>query len=97
MAMNNQQLIRTNVDLERQLHELKIERQHNDNEVKKDYFDAIEIGEEVVILNFKKGQHKTGLVVKIHQQTKRATIVTTNKRSGKEKVVQLLTNIKRKE
>ena len=93
MLTNNEQLIKTIVDLETQLRELKLELQ---NDKEDNYSDPIEIGEEVIILNPRKGQENSGVVVKLHQRTKRATIITTNKRGGEEKVVRLITNIERK-
>ena len=93
MLTNNEQLIKTIVDLEIQLRELKLELQNNEED---NYSNPIEIGEEVIILNPRKGQENSGVVVKLHRRTKRATIVTTNKRGGEEKVVRLITNIERK-
>ena len=93
MLTNNEQLIKTIVDLETQLRELKLELQNNEED---NYSNPIEIGEEVIILNPRKGQENSGVVVKLHRRTKRATIITTNKRGGEEKVVRLLTNIERK-
>ena len=93
MLMNNEQLIKTIVDLETQLRELKLELQNNEED---NYSNPIEIGEEVIILNPRKGQENSGVVVKLHRRTKRATIITTNKRGGEEKVVRLITNIERK-
>ena len=84
MLTNNEQLIKTIVDLEQQLRELKLELQHNEED---NYSNPIEVGEEVIILNPRKGQEKSGVVGKLHRKTKRATIVTTNKRGGEEKVV----------
>mgnify|MGYP001033751036 FL=1 len=93
MLTNNEQLIKTIVELEIQLRELKLELQNNEED---NYTNPIEVGEEVIILNPRKGQENSGVVVKLHRRTKRATIVTTNKRGGEEKVVRLLTNIERK-
>ena len=93
MLTNNEQLIKTIVDLETQLRELKLELQNNEED---NYYNPIEVGEEVIILNPRKGQENSGVVVKLHRRTKRATIVTTNKRGGEEKVVRLITNIERK-
>mgnify|MGYP000400610616 FL=1 len=93
MLTNNEQLIKTIVDLETQLRELKLELQNNEED---NYSNPIEVGEEVIILNPRKGQENSGVVVKLHRRTKRATIVTTNKRGGEEKVVRLITNIERK-
>ena len=84
MLTNNEQLIKTIVDLETQLRELKLELQNNEED---NYSNPIEVGEEVIILNPRKGQENSGVVVKLHRRTKRATIVTTNKRGGEEKVV----------
>jgi hypothetical protein len=84
MLTNNEQLIKTIVDLETQLRELKLELQNNEED---NYSNPIEIGEEVIILNPRKGQENSGVVVKLHRRTKRATIITTNKRGGEEKVV----------
>ena len=93
MLTNNEQLIKTIVDLETQLRELKLELQNNEEN---NYSNPIEVGEEVIILNPRKGQEKSGVVVKLHRRTKRATKVTTNRRGGEEKVVRLITNIERK-
>ena len=93
MLTNNEQLIKTIVELEIQLRELKLELQNNEED---NYTNPIEVGEEVIILNPRKGQENSGVVVKLHRRTKRATIITTNKRGGEEKVVRLLTNIERK-
>ena len=93
MLTNNEQLIKTIVELEIQLRELKLELQNNEED---NYSNPIEVGEEVIILNPRKGQENSGVVVKLHRRTKRATIVTTNKRGGEEKVVRLITNIERK-
>ena len=93
MLTNNEQLIKTIVDLETQLRELKLELQNNEED---NYSNPIEVGEEVIILNPRKGQENLGVVVKLHRRTKRATIVTTNSRGGEEKVVRLITNIERK-
>ena len=93
MLTNNEQLIKTIVDLETQLRELKLELQNNEEN---NYSNPIEVGEEVIILNPRKGQENSGVVVKLHRRTKRATIVTTNKRGREEKVVRLITNIERK-
>ena len=93
MLTNNEQLIKTIVELEIQLRELKLELQNNEED---NYTNPIEVGEEVIILNPRKGQENSGVVVKLHRRTKRATIVTTNKRGVEEKVVRLLTNIERK-
>jgi len=93
MLTNNEQLIKTIVDLETQLRELKLELQNNEED---NYSNPIEVGEEVIILNPRKGQENSGVVVKLHRRTKRATIITTNKRGGEEKVVRLITNIERK-
>ena len=94
MITKNKQLLEAIVDLERQLQELKLDLSSNDREP--NYTDPLEVGEEVVILNPKKGQESNGVLDKIHQRTKRATIITTNKRGGKEKIVRLLINIRRK-
>ena len=93
MLTNNEQLIKTIVELEIQLRELRLELQNNEED---NYTNPIEVGEEVIILNPRKGQENSGVVVKLHRRTKRATIVTTNERGGEEKVVRLLTNIERK-
>jgi hypothetical protein len=93
MITKNKQLLEAIVDLERQLQELKLDLSSNDREP--NYTDPLEVGEEVVILNPKKGQESNGVLDKIHQRTKRATIITTNKRGGKEKIVRLLINIRR--
>ena len=94
MITKNKQLLETIADLERQLHELKLELSSNNSEP--NYTDPLEVGEEVVILNPKKGQESNGVLDKIHRRTKRATIITTNERGGKEKIVRLLINIRRK-
>ena len=93
MLTNNEQLIKTIVDLETQLRELKLELQNNEED---NYSNPIEVGEEVIILYPRKGQENSGVVVKLHGRTKRATIVTTNRRGGEEKVDRLITNIERK-
>ena len=93
MLTNNEQLIKTIVDLETQLRELKLELQNNEED---NYSNPIEVGEEVIILNPRKGQENSGVVVKLHRRMKRATIVTTNSRGGEDKVVRLITNIERK-
>ena len=84
MLTNNEQLIKTIVDLERQLKDLKLELQ---NEERNRDSDPIEVGEEVVILNPRKGQENTGIVTKLHRRTKRATIITTNERGEKKKLL----------
>jgi len=94
MITKNKQLLETIEDLERQLQELKLDLSSNDREP--NYTDPLEVGEEVVILNPKKGQESNGVLDKIHRRTKRATIITTNERGGKEKIVRLLVNIRRK-
>ena len=94
MTTKNKQLLETIVDLERQLQELKLELSSNNSEP--NYTDPLEVGEEVVILNPKKGQESNGVLDKLHRRTKRATIITTNERGGKEKIVRLLINIRRK-
>ena len=94
MITKNKQLLETIADLERQLHELKLELSSNNSEP--NHTDPLEVGEEVVILNPKKGQESNGVLDKIRRRTERATILTTNERGGKKKIVRLLTNIRRK-
>ena len=94
MITKNKQLLETMVDLERQLYKLKLDLSSNNREP--NYTDPLEVREEVVILNPKKGQESNGVLDKIHWRTKRATIITTNERGGKEKIVRLLINIRRK-
>ena len=76
---------------------MKLELQNNDDDdvENNDYPDPLKEGEEVVIINPKRGQGTTGVLIKIHQRTKRATVLTTNRRGREEKVVRLITNIRR--
>jgi hypothetical protein len=56
-----------------------------------------ETGEEVVILNPKTGQGKSGKLLKVNQITRYVTIDTINSKGHKEKVVRSFGKIKRKD
>ena len=99
--MRNEQIIEKIKELEKQLSELRIELEaQNPNEGKKKEgrektSRSIEIGEEVHILNPKRGQGRKGVVTKVNALTGYGTVETVNERNRTEKVVRKLKNLRR--
>ena len=94
MSEDRSNIIKKIEDIERQLRELKIELgQQKPIKITGPY----ETGEEVVILNPKTGQGKSGKLIKINPITRYVTIDTTNSQGKKEKVVRSFGKIKRKQ
>ena len=90
MSTKNQRIIRKIEDLEKQLRDLKLELRQEDPEPE------LEIGDEVNILNPKRGQPNVGIIHKLHPRTNRATVVSqlTNPRR-QVKTIQLTKNLEK--
>ena len=104
---SKKEIIRQIEDLERQLHELKLELNDNSDEE----YDLCEdydysknppkerpfgIGETVIIRNPRRGQAKSGTLIKIHKSG-RGTVLTRDNKGYEVKIVRLLSNLKRPE
>ena len=94
MSEDNSNIIKKIEDIERQLRELRIELGKGKPLQRTGSY---ETGEEVVILNPKVGQGKSGKLLKINPITRYVTIDTTNSKGKKEKVVRSFGKIKRKD
>ena len=100
--MKNEEIIAKIKDLERQLSQLRIELEKGEtNQVpprnsSKKASQPLKIGEEVAILNPKKGQGREGIVTKVNTLTGYGTVETVNGRNKSEKVVRKLKNLRRK-
>ena len=71
----NQHIIKRIEDIEQQLRELKLEL--STEEPGKKTSKKLVVGEEVKILNPKKGQGTEGRIIRINYATRRATVETT--------------------
>ena len=94
MSDENADIIKQIEDIEEQLKKLRIELGKRKPFKKTGPY---ETGEEVVILNPKPGQGKSGKLLKVNQITKYVTIDTINSKGLKEKVVRSFGKIKRKD
>ena len=94
MTDRNRDIIKQIEDIEEQLKRLQIEL-GSETPFKKT--GPYEVGEEVVILNPKNGQGKSGKLLKANQITRYATIDTINTKGYKEKVVRSFGKIRRKQ
>ena len=92
MSEDNTDIINKIEDIERQLRELRIEL-GKQKPIKRT--GPYEIGEEVVILNPKVGQGKSGKLIKVNQITRYVTIDTINSTGKREKVVRSFGKITR--
>ena len=90
MPKKNQHLIKRIEDIEKQLKELKLEVAAD--EPKKKASNKLAVGQEVRVLNPKKGQGTKGPIVRINYGTRRATVQTE-----KGNVSRTLSNLKRTE
>ena len=103
--MKTEEIIEKIKDLEAQLSQLRIELENerpkaeSTERKKKSQKKAslpIKIGEEVLVLNPKKGQGKEGIVTKVNVLTGYGTVETVNERNKVEKVVRKLKNLRKK-
>ena len=94
MSDKNTDIIKQIEDIEEQLKRLRIELGKGKPFKRTGPY---ETGEEVVILNPKAGQGKSGQLLKVNQITRYVTIDTINSRGYKEKVVRSFGKIKRKD
>ena len=94
MSDRNKEIIKQIEDIEEQLKRLRIEL-GSETPFKKT--GPYKVGEEVVILNPRNGQGKSGKLLKANQITRYATIDTINTKGHREKVVQSFGKIKRKQ
>ena len=99
--MKNEEIIAKIKDLETQLSQLRIELENEElpDRKKRNQKKAslpLKIGEEVLILNPKKGQGKEGVVTKVNALTGYGTVETVNERNRTEKVVRKLKNLRRR-
>lgn len=88
MPKKNQHLIKRIEDIEKQLKELKIEAAAD--EPKKKASKKLLVGQEVRVLNPKRGQGTQGPIVRINYGTRRATVQTE-----KGNVSRIFSNLKR--
>ena len=102
--MRNEQIIEKIKDLEKQLSELRIELENQEsgegstakkNKSREKSSQPLKIGEEVFVLNPKKGQGKRGIVTKVNSKTGYGTVETVNEKNRTEKVVRKLKNLQR--
>ena len=86
--MKNKEIIEKIKDLERQLSQLQIELENGESnegspgkqkKSQKRTSLPLKIGEEVLILNPKKGQGKEGIIMKVNALTGYGTVETVNK------------------
>jgi len=94
MSDRNTDIIKQIEDIEEQLKRLRIELGEG-KPIKRT--GQYKTGEEVLILNPKAGQGKSGKLLKVNQITRYVTIDTINSRGNKEKVVRSFGKIKRKD
>ena len=94
MSDRNKEIIKQIEDIEEQLKRLQIEL---GSKTPSKRTGPYKIGEEVVILNPKNGQGKSGKLLKANQITRYATIDTINSKGYREKVVRSFGKIKRKQ
>ena len=98
--MKNEEIVQRIKDLETQLSQLRNELENNqtpqEGKSKKKTSAPLKVGEEVVILNPKKGQGKEGVITKVNSITGYGTIKTVNERNRVDKIVRKLKNLKRK-
>ena len=97
--MRNEEIVRKIKDLEEQLRQLRIELENEDTPRRKDKKkskEPLKIGEEVHILNPKKGQGNKGIITKVNTLTGYGTVETVNEQNRTEKVVRKIKNLRRK-
>ena len=103
--MKTEELIEKIKDLEAQLSKLRIELENEQPKVEsterqkksqKKTSVPIKIGEEVLILNPKRGQGREGIVTKLNVITGYGTVETVNDKNKVEKVVRKLKNLRKK-
>ena len=99
--MRNEEIVRKIKDLEEQLRQLRIELENEDSprkqrKDKKKSNEPLKIGEEVHILNPKKGQGNKGIITKVNTLTGYGTVETVNEQNRTEKVVRKIKNLRRK-
>ena len=103
--MKSKKIIAKIKDLETQLSPLRIELENKESnegspeiqkKSRKKASLPLKIGEEVLILNPKKGQGKEGTVMKVNVLTGYRTVETVNEKNRTEKVVRKLKNLRRK-
>ena len=94
MSEDNSHIIKKIEDIEQQLRKLRIELGKGKPFKRTGPYKT---GEEVVILNPRVGQGKSGKLLKINSITRYVTIDTTNSNGKKEKVVRSFGKIKRKD
>ena len=103
--MKSEKIIAKIKDLETQLSQLQIELKNEESnegspkvqkKSRKRASLPLKIGEEVPILNPKKGQGKEGTVTKVNVLTRYGTVETVNEKNRTEKVVRKLKNLRRK-
>ena len=89
----NQNLIRKIVELEKQLHALRLELKGTNNNKGSN----IEVGHEITLLNPKGGQGNRGIVQKVNKRTKRATVMVQNDQGQEQKIVRIHKNVQKTE
>ena len=102
--MRNEQITEKIKDLEKQLSELRIELENQEpkegstaqkNKSQETSSQPLKIGEEVVVLNPKRGQGRRGILTKVNSITGYGTVETVNEKNRTEKVVRKIKNLKR--
>ena len=88
------QIIREIERVENQLRNLRLQLQRDSNTAEGNE-EPLRVGEEVEITNPRGSQADRGILTKIHKRTKRGTVTTKTRQNQEEKVVRLLTNLKR--
>ena len=86
-----QEIIEQIENLEEQLRVLRLSLENAEEDTNRPF----EIGDQVEILNPKRGQESRGKIVKINSVTGRVTILTTSENGREKKIVRLYTNIRR--
>ena len=100
--MRNEEILKKIKEIESQLSQLRLELEKGEPDQKppktskKKASLLLEIGDEVAILNPKKGQGRQGIITKVNALTGYGTVETVNDRNRTEKVVRKLKNLRRK-
>ena len=91
-------IIRKIEEIEQQLRNIKLELRNysdSDNDSEKNSRErSFRIGEEVIIVNPKRGQASSGTLIKIHKRTGRGSVLTKNNKGQDVEIVRLLRNLK---
>ena len=97
--MRDEEIIERIKDLEEQLSQLRIELENGKSSKRQSTKNTplpLKIGEEVFILNPKKGQGKEGIITKVNSLTGYGTVETVNEQNRPVKVVRKIKNLRRK-